>query len=207
MRFLLFSNKLTEKGVVNYNVAMKVILASGSPRRKQLLGELLADFVVCPSNAEEKPVGTTPIEIVESLAVSKASGIDIKDDDCVVIGADTIVVLDDEAIGKPHSVAQAQATLSKLSGRTHKVFTGVCIKGQNKREIFHVVSQVTFYKLTPKQISDYIATGSPFDKAGGYGVQDSGFVEKIVGSYTNVMGLPLEELKLKLKDFTEEDNE
>lgn len=187
-----------------YNIRMKsVILASNSPRRKQLLADIVKDFSVIPCTVEERPEGNTPADIVRELATAKASYIAEEHAEEIVIGADTIVVLDGKILGKPHSVEQATEMLSSMSGRTHQVFTGVCICFQGEKEVFFVTSQVTFSVLTQERIAEYIASGSPFDKAGGYGIQDSGFVQKIIGSYTNVMGLPVEELTLRMGKYLE----
>jgi septum formation protein len=185
----------------------KIILASLSPRRKQLLKEIVSDFEIKAKNTEEKADSKIPSQVVMQLASQKAIPVlNDEKEDCIVIGADTIVVHNGEILGKPASKAEAKRMLESLSDAEHIVYTGVCIATKTKTDIFFVRSAVLFYPLSEKQIDDYIATGSPFDKAGAYGIQDSGFVKAIKGSYTNVMGLPVDELKEHLMKFTEENN-
>lgn len=176
---------------------MSIILASKSPRRQELLKKVVNDFIVVTSNAKEVIDYSLTVEkIAESIAATKAEYIyqDYQND--LIISADTIVVIDNNILGKPKTEKDAFDMLSMLSNKTHKVITGVCIIYKNKTYKFHSTTKVTFYKLTPKQINDYIATKSPFDKAGGYGIQDDAalFVKKIDGDYYNVMGLPIAKL-------------
>lgn len=119
--------------------------------------------------------------------------------DATVIGADTVVVFGGRIIGKPKDEKQAFDILKELSGKTHSVYTGVCVVRGGKKKAFVRKSRVLFFSLTDERINSYIATGSPMDKAGAYGIQDSGFVKKIRGSYSNVMGLPVEKLRKILK--------
>lgn len=119
--------------------------------------------------------------------------------DATVIGADTVVVFGGRIIGKPKDEKQAFDILKELSGKTHSVYTGVCVVRGGKEKAFVRKSRVLFFPLTDERINSYIATGSPMDKAGAYGIQDSGFVKKIRGSYSNVMGLPVEKLRKILK--------
>ena len=119
----------------------------------------------------------------------------------MVIGCDTVVDLDGKVLGKPHSVDEAVSMLKSLSNRQHKVHTGVCVISQKSIHLFAETSSVTFDKLSDERIRNYVATGSPMDKAGAYGIQDSGFVSGIVGSYDNVMGLPTEKLFAILKNY------
>lgn len=119
--------------------------------------------------------------------------------DATVIGADTVVVFGGRIIGKPKDEKQAFDILKELSGKTHSVYTGVCVVRGGKKKAFVRKSRVLFFPLTDERINSYIATGSPMDKAGAYGIQDSGFVKKIRGSYSNVMGLPVEKLRKILK--------
>jgi septum formation protein len=148
---------------------------------------------------EEVLDGEHPIQTVKRLALHKANAALLKVKDGIVITADTIVVLDDKIIGKPKNEKDAFEILSKLSGRTHTVYTGFVVNNltKNKKNIDYVCTDVTFRKLSSKEIRDYIKTGSPMDKAGAYGIQDdfgAVFVQKINGCYYNVVGLPLEKL-------------
>ena len=182
---------------------MKIILASGSPRRRELLEQLGLEFTVEKSDSEEVYYSAVPSEIVQELAVQKA-----EDDFCrhtgeevLVIGADTIVVLDGQILGKPKDAADARRMLTGLSGRTHQVYTGTSLIWPGGRKSFAVCTDVTFYPLTKEEIDVYIATGDPFDKAGAYGIQTGAmkFVEKINGDYNNVVGLPASRLYQELK--------
>ena len=182
----------------------QVVLASASPRRKELLGKVVSEFLVCPCNKQEGRPALKPPEYVKYLAGFKARCVyDTLADkvDKVVVGSDTIVVLKGKILGKPIDSAEAKEMLRALSGRAHSVFTGVCILSDKKEKAFFVATRVRFVNLSDDQIDDYIATGSALDKAGAYGIQDSGFVKKIVGSYDNVMGLPTERLRKELKSF------
>lgn len=173
---------------------MKLILASSSPRRRELLSKLNYEFEVIPSECEERSYAVSPIDTVKELACRKAMDVYARNRDAVVIGCDTVVDLDGRILGKPHSEAEAREMLSKLSGRAHRVHTGVCVVSRRGVRLFAETSDVEFYRLTSERISEYVATGSPMDKAGAYGIQDSGFVSNINGSYSNVMGLPTEAL-------------
>ena len=175
---------------------MKTILASASPRRKELLTLAGIEYEVIVSQCEETlPDGITPDKAVEELARQKAEDVFSRNSDAMVIAADTVVALGNTILGKPKDEADAFNMLSSLSGRRHTVFTGVCIKTKDKTDIFHVATEVEFYDLTEKEIRDYIATKEPMDKAGAYGIQGKGFVlvKGIHGDYFNVVGLPLAE--------------
>lgn len=174
----------------------KIILASQSPRRKQLLKQLGLEFEVVPSDVEEvfnPRLG--PRHQVEELALQKAQSVAEKYDDAIVIGADTLVALGDEIIGKPKNVNDAKRMLKKLRGRQHTVVTGfVLIDTASKRTIMKSVeTKVWFRKLSPQEISSYIEKEKPLDKAGAYAIQGLGnlFVEKIEGDYFGAVGLPL----------------
>lgn len=222
-----------------------------------MLKEIVEDFSVCVSNAEEIADMTNPTDGVKTLSQIKANSVfnricarqnenkqnktvqtnNIQNDsikntvkknncsksngnrntaqnktvqkndnlqnksDLLVIGADTIVVLNDKVLGKPKDEKQARETLLSLSGKTHKVITGVTIKTSAKTTTFAEETLVTFKKLDESEITEYIKTGSPFDKAGAYGIQDSDFVVGIQGSYKNVMGLPVERLSEILQTY------
>ena len=183
----------------------RIVLASGSPRRLELMRNLGLEFEVITSNVDETiPPGTTPERLVQSLATEKAMNVLAtlsqaqSDEDLVVIGADTMVVLDHVLIGKPEDEADARAMLRKLSQRTHIVFTGVTILEKRKdselKTFEHVEkSLVSFRKLEETEIAAYVATREPMDKAGAYALQGVGaaFVEKVDGCYTNIIGLPI----------------
>lgn len=157
-------------------------------------------FDILPAKGEENaPAGVTPDCLVQTLATQKAREIAALPvaRTKAVLGSDTVVALDKEVLGKPKDAPDAARMLSALSGRAHQVYTGVCIsvpdgKGGRKEFVRAACTNVYFYSLTPAQIQAYIATGSPMDKAGAYGIQDGGLVEKIEGSFTNVVGLPVE---------------
>lgn len=175
---------------------MKIILASASPRRKELLTLAGIEYDVIVSQCEETlPDGITPDKAVEELAKQKAEDVFSRNSDAMVIAADTVVALGNTILGKPKDEEDAFNMLSSLSGRRHTVFTGVCIRTKDKTDIFHVATEVEFYDLTEKEIRDYIATKEPMDKAGAYGIQGKGFVlvKGIHGDYFNVVGLPLAE--------------
>jgi len=186
---------------VVYNTSMKVILASASPRRKQLLGMLIKDFEILPSNADENINCATPEETVRQLSYIKAKSVFEQNQDSLVLGADTIVVFDDKILGKPQDEEDARQMLRLLSAKTHKVVTGVSLLSAKKCVTFAETSYVAFRQLSDKDIDDYIKTGSPMDKAGAYGIQDSGFVCDIEGSFDNVVGLPTARLAKVLKQF------
>ena len=185
---------------------MDVILASASPRRKELLGGIVKNFIVLPSNADENVSCLNPLETAKQLSFIKAKSVVEQNQNCLVIGADTIVEHEDKILGKPKGKQNAYQMLSQLSGKTHSVITGVTVMTKEVTITFAEVSLVGFKQLCDKDIFDYIATGSPFDKAGGYGIQDSGFVCDISGSYDNVVGLPTEKLAQVLSQFMEEIN-
>ena len=175
---------------------MKIILASASPRRKELLTLAGFEYEVIVSQCEEiLPEGITPDKAVEELARQKAEDVFSRNADSMIIAADTVVALGNTILGKPKDEDDAFTMLSSLSGRRHTVYTGVCIKTKDKTDIFHVATDVEFYPLSEKEIKDYIATKEPMDKAGAYGIQGKGFVlvKGIHGDYFNVVGLPLAE--------------
>jgi septum formation protein len=178
----------------------RVILASASPRRKMLLESIGLEVVVEPGDVDEsilaKESAATYVKRL-SLAKARTGASRHKNDRCLVIGADTVVVLDDEILGKPADKNHAFSMLTRLVNRTHEVLTGVCvINGSESRvEQFVVSTMVSFGQCKVESILDYIASGEPFDKAGAYAIQGIGgkFVRKIEGSYSNVVGLPLYE--------------
>jgi len=182
---------------------MKVVLASASPRRKEILENAGFEVSVRVSSADETlPDGLSPDKAVEYLARLKAHSVE-KGANELLIAADTVVVLDGKILGKPSDCAQAKKMLSSLSGKSHKVFTGVCILYNEKEISFSDCTEVEFYELGEDEILEYIATGEPMDKAGAYGIQGKGcvFVKGIRGDYFNVMGLPIAMINQKLKVF------
>jgi septum formation protein len=184
----------------------KIILASGSPRRQQFLKELDIDFEIRLKEIEEiYPDQLQAEEITDFLAKLKASAFenDLQDNE-VLITSDTIVWLENKALGKPIDASHAAKMLTEMSGKTHKVITSVCIKTSQKELVFHDETLVTFAKLTLKEIEYYLNNYKPFDKAGSYGIQEwIGLVaiEKIEGSYANVVGLPTHKLYKELMKF------
>ena len=182
----------------------RIILASQSPRRRELLALIGIPHEVRPADIDERILpGEEPVPHAERLARVKAETIATRERDAVVIGSDTIVVLDGDILGKPDDTNDAKATLRRLSGRTHTVHTAVAVS-RDGRTVSGVESvEVTFRQLTSEQIDAYVATGEPMDKAGAYGIQGRAavFVERIDGSYTGVMGLPLFETARLLQQF------
>lgn len=179
-----------------------IILASKSPRRKELLSFITTDFAVKSADVDETlPQGISPDKAVEYLSKIKAEP--LKNENDIVIGADTVVALDGKILGKPRDAADAFATLKMLSGREHSVFTGVSVIKGEKIETFSVQTKVKMFELTDEEIEEYIETAEPFDKAGSYGIQGKGslLVEKIDGDYFNVVGLPISRLNRVLKLF------
>ena len=198
---------LTKKSRNNKSMKLNcpLVLASASPRRKKLLEQLGLSFEVQASNVDESfNANDAPQDIVQHLAAKKSRGIDVKFSDCLILSADTIVVLDRQILGKPASKEEACRMLTKLSGKQHEVFTGIALShpASNRFVTNAAVTRVTFAQLTEKEILSYVATGSPMDKAGAYGIQDDRgalFISSIQGDYYNVVGLPLYTLYSTLK--------
>ena len=183
-----------------------ITLGSASPRRKQLLTELGIEFNIKTTQKEEKyPENLDGAEIAEFLAKQKAEVISKElTGNYLLITADTIVIQNNEILHKPTDKDDAQRILQNLSGKSHKVISGVCIKSAKKEVVFSSETEVTFNKLSEDEILYYIENFKPFDKAGSYGIQQwIGYIgiEKIKGSYNNVVGLPTAELYQKLKLF------
>ena len=189
------------------NPQYKIVLASGSPRRKELLAGLGLQFEIrlLPDIDESYPEGLSGEAIACAISKKKAAAYrPTLAPDELIITADTIVYLDGEVLGKPHDEAEAHKMLRKLSGRTHQVITGVTLLTKDLEHTFDCVSNVTFANLTDKEIDYYIENYKPSDKAGAYGIQEwIGYigVESIEGSYFNVMGLPVQRLYQTLKQF------
>ncbi len=184
-----------------------LILSSNSPRRKELLSGLGMDYEirVIPDIDESYPSDLPVFEIAKYVSMKKAEAYkSTMADDELIITADTIVVLGDKVLGKPHSLDGAKEMLSMLSGRTHHVVTGVCLTTKQKQKSFSVITDVTFKSLTQKEINYYVDKFQPLDKAGAYGIQEwIGYigVTSIHGSYFNVMGFPVQRIYQELQSF------
>lgn len=177
-----------------------LVLASGSPRRRELLAQLGLSFEVCPSNVDETlEPGTSPAQAVETLALRKARAVAATCSEGLVIGSDTVVVLDGEMLGKPRDAEEAVAMLKRLAGRTHRVYTGLAVidVATGDCRVGHSVTAVQMDALTDAEIRRYVATGEPMDKAGAYAIQGIGatLVTHIEGDYFTVVGLPLHLLR------------
>ncbi len=174
---------------------MRLLLASGSPRRKQLLEELgYRVTVVKPVFDEESVRAEDPVALVQALATGKGRSVEPPQEG-LLVAADTVVVFQGKVLGKPASPAEAFRMLKAMSGKTHQVYTGVYLAKNGKERIFADGAEVQFRPLTDAEINAYIATGSPMDKAGAYGIQDSGFVAQYRGSFHNIMGFPTEKFQ------------
>lgn len=183
-------------------------MASASPRRKELFAELIKQFEIIPARGEERvDEQLSPEELVKALAAQKAAEVAALPvaKGKAVLGSDTVVALKGEVLGKPRDEEDAARMLRALSGRTHEVFTGVCVIYPDRDGVSQITAaactKVQFFPLTKEGIAAYVATGSPMDKAGAYGIQDGGLVEKIDGSFSNVVGLPLELCKEIIEDI------
>ena len=179
----------------------RLILASGSPRRRDMLQKVGLEFDVIPSPAEELHDESMALDqLCEENARLKALAVAQDYPEATVIGADTLVYIDQTPLGKPRSKEEAEATLIRLSGRTHQVCTGVCIARAGKVVSFHAITEVVFKKLSEKIIRDYMSKVDVMDKAGSYAVQEHGemIVEQVRGDYDNVVGLPVAQLLAKL---------
>ena len=191
------------------SIKMKIILASGSPRRRELLEQAGIPFKTDISEADENIDGQLPPEkYVAELSKRKAEAVAVRHREDIVIGADTIVVLDGKVLGKPKDEEEAYEMLTMLAGRTHSVFTGVTIHYPSdhtkaREDSFCVKTDVTMYPADEKLLRFYSRCGEPLDKAGAYGIQGKGalLVERIDGDYYNVMGLPIAELYRRLRDI------
>ena len=184
---------------------MKLVLASKSPRRIELLSMTGLPFSVRPADIDESAVSACcPRELAKTLAEKKARAAFL-DDSETVIGCDTVVAIGEEALGKPKDRADAVRMLSMLSGVRHSVFTGVCVKTASGEQTFVCETGVWFYPLSDTEIFAYADTDEPYDKAGAYGIQGLGglFVEKIEGDYNNVVGLPVSRLMRILRPIFE----
>ena len=173
---------------------MNLILASGSPRRRELLSLYTTDFTVCASDFDESAVtADTPARLVEKLARGKCLAVAAQQPGTVVLGCDTVVDVNGEVFGKPHSVEDAKRMLRALSGATHAVHTGVCVSDGKRTESFVDSCRVTFFPLSEEEIDFYASTQEPYDKAGAYAIQGRAalWLDRIEGDYYTIMGLPL----------------
>ena len=180
---------------------MKIILASSSPRRKELMESAGLSFDIITSSVDENVTYTSPEDLVTKLSIKKAQAVakDHKED--IVIGADTIVELDGEIIGKPKTKERAIEMLTKMQSRWHSVYTGVTICYKDTAKTFVVHSKVKFHSLSKEDILSYVNEVNVLDKAGAYGIQDGRVVDTYEGSYTNIVGLPMDELLEALKEM------
>ncbi len=189
---------------------MKIILASGSPRRREILERLGVDFTIMVSDKEENITSDVPEEVVKELSGMKAEAVYEEADksekgDFAVIGADTVVSCDGKILGKPKDTGDAAKMLKLLSGRDHDVFTGVTVKirqgGEKKELVFAERTKVYVYDMLDSEILNYIATGEPMDKAGAYAIQGlfAPYIEKIEGDYYNIVGFPIAKTFQELK--------
>ena len=186
----------------------KIILASASPRRKELFKMITEEYsVISPDIFEIVPKGLEVFQVAEYLAAQKAvavaNGLSDGDIESVIIGCDTVVIYNDEMLGKPRDKEDARRMLELLSGKKHCVTTGCCVYSKQGSLSFCETTEVEFYKLGSREIDEYVMTDEPFDKAGAYGIQGSGglFVRGITGDYYNVVGLPVARLKRVVEEF------
>lgn len=198
----------------------RIILASASPRRRELLGQIGLTFQVKVSDVEERITEAIPGPVVEQLSAQKAEAVwrqecadrekeagEGAEGELLVIGADTVVVCDGEILGKPRDAAHATAMLDMLQGRTHQVYTGVTLLYRREgweeiiRKSFHEITTVHFYSMDKSEIGEYVASGDPLDKAGAYGIQGlcARYIKGIEGDYSNVVGLPVARLYQEIK--------
>lgn len=183
---------------------MALILASGSPRRKELLRLIVPDFLVEPADVDERVIAApTPAALVRALALAKCRAVAALRPGDLVLGCDTVVDVDGRVLGKPADPEDAVRMLTALSGREHTVYTGVTIRRGGEEATEHEATAVRFRPLTPEEIRTYVSTGEPMDKAGSYGIQGYGclLVEGIRGDYFNVVGLPVCRLGRMLARF------
>lgn len=182
---------------------MRLILATSSPRRKDVFTMLGYEFTAIPSNIDETESIDSPVRLVEQLAYEKAKNVFDNNRDACVVGSDTVVFYNGEIIGKPKDEQDAFRILSLLRGSTHTVYTGLCVLCGEKQMITYDTTLVKFSDFTDAEIWSYIKTGEPLDKAGAYGIQGPGgvLVEKVDGCYFTVIGMPVNKIYSMLKDL------
>ena len=181
-----------------------LILASGSPRRRELLSLYTTDFTVCVSDFDESAVtAPTPAQLVEQLAIGKCLAVAKQHPDAVVIGCDTVVDVDGTVFGKPRDAEDAKRMLRALSGKTHQVHTGVCVSRGGRTESFVDSCKVTFFPLSEEEIDFYASTKEPYDKAGAYAIQGRAalWLDRIEGDYYTIMGLPVSRTVRLIEQF------
>jgi len=192
--------------MVKSNKMKTLVLASGSPRRKELLEKAGLIFQVDPSSFDEdsvEPASMPPHELARFLSLKKAEDVASRHPKAVLLAADTFIVLKGKIMGKPHTSEEAHRMLRALSGNTHSVITGYTVMDSSRTETHSVESMVTFRELSNNDIEEYVKTGEPLDKAGAYAIQEKGkaLVEKLEGSLENVIGLPMDQVSNSLRRF------
>ncbi len=187
---------------------MELILASGSPRRHEMISGLGLSFTICIPDVDESSLEKElPLDYVKRIASKKAeavfSDLNEENENLLILSADTIVVLGEQILGKPKDAEDAKKTLKMLSGKTHEVITSFCVKSAEKEIVTSISTKVQFAEISDAEIEAYVSTGEPMDKAGSYAIQGGAayMVRKIDGSYSNVVGLPLCEVIETLKEF------
>ena len=183
-----------------------IILASASPRRKELLSQIVNEFKIIPSEIDEESIidkNMNVKEIPEFLSTKKAIDVLTKYKDDIIIAADTAIILNDKIYGKPSNIEEAFNMLKLFSNNTHQVITGVCVATKNKTISFSSINEVTFYNLTDQEIKEYLQLGEYTDKAGAYAIQGKGnlLIKNIKGDFNSIIGLPISELNRILKNF------
>lgn len=184
----------------------KLILASGSSRRKELLEQIGLEFVVLPSQCEEVITSTKPEQVVQELALQKARDVAAGQTEGIVLGSDTVVAYDGKILGKPATKEEAIEMLTMLQGNTHQVYTGVALvdcENLEKPKVFYEKTSVMVYPMTEAEIQSYVDSGDPMDKAGSYGIQGAfgAYIKGIQGDYYNVVGLPIGRVYQELKQM------
>ncbi|MBE5731025.1 MAG: septum formation protein Maf [Clostridiales bacterium] len=183
---------------------MRLILASASPRRRELIKKIdKLEVEIVPSNVDERSAATDPVAYAKELAYIKATDV-FRKTGGLVLGADTVVEVDGTVLGKPKTAIEAEEMLKKLCGKTHRVITGICLACQENVTTYAEISYVTFKEYDSKLVASYIASGSPFDKAGGYGIQDDmikAMTERVEGDLDNIIGLPVKKVENLLKQY------
>lgn len=201
----MIANQMPSYNTAAFLYSMRIILASASPRRRELLSRIVKNFEIIPATGEERAdLSLPPEQTAQKLAKAKCDEVFCAHGG-LVIGCDTIVVYGGKVLGKPKDGEDARATLEMLSGKTHLVITGVCVRYKDKISVKSAVTEVTFNALSREFIDKYVESGSPLDKAGSYGIQDEGVVESYRGSFTNVVGMPLETVKNMMEEVLEDD--
>lgn len=195
---------LYQRGKRDIMQKRRIILASRSPRRKKLLEQVGLEFEICESNFDEDSVSLAdPIELAKFLALKKAEAVAARYDDAIIIGADSVVIFNDQALGKPKNSAEAKRILSELSGKENKGITGYAIIDTKNKIVVnnHSEAVVKFRDLSDLEIDEYVATGEPLDMAGAYGLMDRGatLMDTVSGNFYSIVGLPINEVYIELR--------